>query len=246
MTSGTLSPDLVDIIQAIVRAELDKIRMTDVGIVTKLYPHESGSDKNNYECDVKLRDSGMELPRVQVATQRIGMAAIPNVDDMVLVQFIGGDPYGAVITGRLYNDQDRPPEAKAKEFVYVSRDDAESGVRRVWMEFPNGNTLLLDDDKVVLEVGKTKLSIKNSGDVELTSEAKVVVTSKGNAEISSDGDISLESGGNLTIKAQGDLKLEGMTFSAKGQSSAQLEGQASTTVKGPTISIAGMTSFSPG
>lgn len=197
MTETVMAPDLVEIIQAIVRDELNKLRVAEVGVVTQLFSHESGSDKNNYECNVRLRDTGLELHRVPVATQRIGLAAIPNVDDLVLVQFIGGSLHGAVITGRLYNDVDRPPEAKAKEFVYVSPDEAESGVRRIYLEFPNGNTLLLDDDKVILDVGETKVSIKNSGDVEMKSNAKVLIQSQERTDVKSQSDIQLEASGNL-------------------------------------------------
>jgi phage baseplate assembly protein gpV len=244
-TADICSPDIVEIIQTIIRNELRQLWTAEVGVVTKLYPHESGSDNNNYECDVKLRDSGLELPRVPVATQRIGQAALPNVDDLVMVQFIKGSLRGGVITGRFYNDADRPPEAKAKEFVYICPDAAESGVRRVYLEFPNGNTLLIDDDQVILEAGDTKLNIKNSGDVEIKSNAKIVIQSQGNTEVSSQGDMKLETAGSLSIKAQADVMIEGLTVSMKAQTSAQIEGQASTTVKGPMISIAGTTSFSP-
>lgn len=240
-----VTPDLVELIQAIIRDELHKVRVAEVGVVTKLFSHESGSDKNNYECTVRLRDSGLELQRVPLATQRIGFAAIPNENDLVLVQFIGGSLHGAVITGRFYNDVDKPPEAKAKELVYVCPDDAESGVRRAYLEFPNGNTLLIDDDKFVLEAGDTKLTIKNGGDVELQSNAKVVIESKGNTELKSQGDIKLEATGSFAVKAQADVKIEGLSVSVKAQTTAQVEGQATTTVKGPMISIAGMANFSP-
>ncbi len=242
----TDSPDLVEIIQAIVRDELKNVRTSEVGVVTQLFPHESSGDKNNYECSVRLRDTGLELRRVPVATQRIGLAAIPNVDDLVLVQFVGGNLHGPVITGRLYNDVDRPPEAKAKELVYVSPDAAESGVRRVYVELPNGNKLLIDDDKVLLEVGDTRVQIKHSGDLEIKSNAKVVVQSQGNVEIESQGDLKLEATGGLSLKAQGDVKIEGLSVSVKGQTTAQLEGGANTSVKGAIISIAGTTNFSPG
>jgi hypothetical protein len=82
-----VSSDLVGLVQAIVRDQLCGFRTAELGIVTQVYSHESGGDKNNYECDVRLRDSGLELKRAPVATQRIGAVAIPNVDDLVLVQF---------------------------------------------------------------------------------------------------------------------------------------------------------------
>lgn len=240
-----MTPDLVELIQAVVRDEIRKLRVAEAGVVTQLYSHESGSDKNNYECGVRLRDSGLELPRVPVATARIGLAAIPNVGDLVLVQFIGGDLHGAVITGRLYNDADRPPESKAKEWVYASPDAAESGVRRLYFELPNNNKLLIDDDKLALEMGDTKITVNNGGDVEIQSAAKLVVDAQGNCEVKSQGDVSLEAGGALKLKATGAVTIEGLSVAVKGQTTAQLEGGANATVKGAMIGLAGMTNFSP-
>ena len=39
-------------------------------------------------------------------------------------------------------------------------------MRRVYLELPNGNTLTVDDDKIVLDMGGTKVTINNGGDVE--------------------------------------------------------------------------------
>jgi phage baseplate assembly protein gpV len=190
--------DVVDLIQAIVRDQLASQKVAELGIVTQVYSHENGSDKNNYECNVRLRDSELELKRVAVAAQRIGAVAIPNVDDLVLVQFLNGDIHRAVITGRLYNDQDRPPEAKPHEFVYVSPDKAESGIRRIYMEFAQGNKLLLDDDKLQVETGKTKLTMKHDGDVELDSSSHSIKLSDGGSNL-----VEIKSqAGELKIQAQ--------------------------------------------
>ena len=151
----TAAPDVAGLIQTIVRDELASFRVAELAIVTEVFPHADPGDTNNYACSVKLRDTGLELQRVPVATGRVGLAAIPNVDDLVLLAFVGGSIHGPVIVGRLYNDVDRPPAAKAKECVYESVDAAESGLRRVALTFPNGNTLLLDDDHVVVETGGT-------------------------------------------------------------------------------------------
>ena len=229
--------DAITMLQAIVRNELQSFKTAELGIVTQVYAHESSSDKNNYECDVKLRNSGLELKRVAVATQRIGAAAIPNKDDLVLLHFLHGDIHSAIVTGRLYNDLDRPPEAKVHEFVYVSPDSEESGVRRIYLEFPKGNKLLLDDDKLVLEMGKTKITVNNDGDVQLDSEAKLIISAKGDAEIKTQG--------NLTLDATGDVSVGGNNVSLKGKSGATLDGTASTTVMGAMVKLAGKTDFAP-
>ncbi len=246
MTAHAPAGDLVEILQAIVREELRRVRIAEVGVVTDIFPHAAESDRNNYQCTVKLRDSGLELPHVPVATGRIGFAAIPSTGDLVLVQFIGGHLNGPVITGRLYNDADLPPQSKAAECVYVSPDDAASGVRRLYLEFPNGNKLTLDDDQVLLEMGDTRLTIRNGGDAQLDSAAKLVVNTQGNIELTSQGDVSISAGGSLKLKAQSDLNLEGLSATMKAQTSAQVEGGAGATIKGPMLSLNGNTSFAPG
>jgi hypothetical protein len=164
-----MSMDAVTLIQAVIRDHLRAFKTAELGVVTAVYSHESGGDTNNYECDVALRDSGLELKRLPVSTQRVGAVAIPNKDDMVLVQYLNGDIHSAIICGRLYNDQDRAPQAKSGEFVYISPDDAASGLRRMYLEFPNGNTLLLDDDKLVLTMGQSKITVNHDGDIEINS-----------------------------------------------------------------------------
>lgn len=189
---------VVSLIQAVIRDQLQSFKTAELGVITAVYSHESASDKNNYECDVRLRNSGLELKRVPVATTRIGAVAIPNRDDLVLVQYLNGDIHSAIITGRLHNDVDRPPQAKPHEFVYISPDGAESGIRRIYLEFPNGNKLLLDDDQLVLEMGRTKLTINNNGEVELKSNDQTILLTDQN--------------GNNMVKImpqQGQIKVQG-------------------------------------
>jgi uncharacterized protein involved in type VI secretion and phage assembly len=228
--------DAITLIQAVIRDQLQSFKTAELGVVTKVYSHESSSDKNNYQCDVKLRNSGLELKRVNVATQRIGAAAIPNEGDLALVQYLNGDIHSAIITGRLYNDADRPPEAKPREFVYVSPDRAEQDIRRIYLELPKGNKLTLEDDKLVIEMGKTKLTINNDGDVELSLNAKLTINAK--------GDTTIKAQGNLELNASGDVKLEGNNVSVKAKANASVESGASATLKGATVKIAGQIDFS--
>ena len=239
-------PDLLEIIQAIVRDELATRRVAEIAVVTEQFPHAGGADKANYECGVRLRDSGLELPRVAVATSRVGMAAIPNVGDLVLVTFVGGDLHAPVIVGRLYNDVDRPPEAKGAEWVYVCPDSAASGVRRGHFAFPDGNTITLDDDEAVVDWGGSSITIRNGGDVLVTAAGNIAIESGGDTSITSGGNLSLEAGGSIAVKASTDVAIEGLSVGAKAQTTAQLEGGAGATVKGPLVKLAGNTTFSPG
>jgi uncharacterized protein involved in type VI secretion and phage assembly len=171
---------------------------------------------------------------------------MPNVGDLVLLNFVRGDVNGAVITARLYNDADRPPVAKDQEWVYVSVDDKASGVRRAHFEFPNGNQATLDDDQFVLDMGGTTLTIKNGGDVELSGAAKVTLQSSGDMTLKAGGKLTLEAGSSLAMKATADATLEGLSVALKAQTSAELKGSAAVSIKGPLISVGGNISFAPG
>jgi phage baseplate assembly protein gpV len=214
-------------------------------VVQQVYSHASGGDKNNHACDVRLRDTGLVLPKVPVAVDRIGQSSLPNKDDLVLVQFLGGDLHGAIVTARLYNDVDRPPEAKPKEWVYVSPDDAESGIRRIHVELPEGNVLTVEDKQLVLKCGATTVKIKNGGNVEVHSAAAITLKADGDITLQAGGDMNLKAGGKLNAAATMDMKLEGLSVTAKAQTTASLEGGAQAGLKGPMVSLAGMTNFSP-
>ncbi|BBH71864.1 hypothetical protein ACTI_85490 [Actinoplanes sp. OR16] len=162
-----MNGDLVDLIQAIVRDELRGHRGAELGVVTAVHSHETGTDEHNHECDVRLRDSGLELKRLAVCTPRAGAVSLPNPDDLVLVQFLNGDIHSGVIVGLLYHDKVRQPEAKAREHVYICPDKAESGVRRLHVELPNDNKLTVDDDKLVLAMGPATITVDHDGDIVL-------------------------------------------------------------------------------
>jgi len=230
-----MSEDMVQIIRAIVKDQLQSLRTLDLAVVTALYPHESALDDNNYACDLQLRDSGLELKKVPVSTGRVGAVAIPNKDDVVLVQYVGGDIHSVIITGRVHTDADRPPVAKVGECVYVSPDDPASGIRRVYLEFPNGNKLTLDDDKLLLEMGNSTITVNHDGDIEISSAGKL--------KLATQGDGSLDVAGDLSLKASGDLKLEGTNVSVRAQANASIEGRAGATLKGATVKVAGQISF---
>ena len=194
-----MNADAVSLIQAVVRDQMRGFMTAELGVVVAVYSHASGSDKNNYECDVRLRGSELELKRVPVSTQRVGAVAIPNEGDLVLVQFLGGDIHSALVVARLHNDKDRSPEAKPREFVYVSPDAAESGVRRMFLEFPNGNRLTLDDDKLMVEMGGSTLTVNHDGDVVVNSGNSNIRLTDGN------GSNLLEiqvSAGQIKVEAQ--------------------------------------------
>ncbi len=237
--------DLFGIIQAIVRQELANLHITELGEVTEVFSHESDSDKNNYQVSVRLRDTGIALPKVSVATQQIGSVSLPRVGDLVIVQFINGDIHHPVITGRVYNDVDRPPVANPSEWHFECRDSEESGVRRFSAVFPNNNTITLDDEQATLVMGDASLTLKNDGTLEMSGTSDITLKTDGNIVLDAGGDLVMEGQGKVQIKAGADLKIEAQANAQiKAGASAKVEGTADGTLKGAMVTIAGMTNFS--
>jgi phage baseplate assembly protein gpV len=198
---------LLETIQRIIREELARLRTAELGVVQRQHPHAGASDKDNYACTVQLRDSGIVLEQVPVATPRIGAVSIPAVGDLVLVEFIGGDVNHPVIVGSLYNDQDRPPVNEAGQVVLhlplgaadsdAVRLEVRSGQKReVTLRLGDGLVIQFRDDDPVVEVeaagGKAVLKIDRDGTVSLSSQAKVNLDAP-----------------EINIKATGQLNLKG-------------------------------------
>ena len=192
---------LFESIQRIVQDELQSVRTAELAVVQEQHP----SDPDNYACTVVLRDSGIVLRNVPVATSRIGTVAIPAVGELVLVQFVGGDVNAPVIVGRLYNDRDRPPEnedgravlhlplgASDDSAVHVELKSGEA--RELSVKLGRAVTFVLRDDDPVVEIdagGKAKVTIERDGTVAVKSSGKLELKAS---------EIKVEAEGKLTLK----------------------------------------------
>jgi uncharacterized protein involved in type VI secretion and phage assembly len=223
-----VSADLIATLRAIVRDELSRLRAPALAIVTQVHARDGDDSKNNHQVDLRLRDSGVELPRVPVTVGRLGLSALPNEGDLMLVAFVGNDLNAPVAIGCVYDEQAHPPVAQPHEVVYQPPDDEESGVRRLHIELPSGSTVTFDDDTLAITLGDTSVSVGKDGDV--------VIQSSGKIRLEAQGDIEVEAQGDISISAQGTLSMKGMSVSAEGQTQAKL--------KGAQLALAGMTQFS--
>jgi len=194
---------LYDTIRKIVQQELARVRTAELAVVQQVHP----ADPDNYSCTVVLRDSDMVLKLVPLTTPRKGVAMVPDVGDLVLVQFIGGQINAPVITGTLYNDEDRPPlNAEKQAVIHLPADADEASALRIELNTDPANAVvlsiggalkltLIDDDPVVkLDVadGSATLTIARDGTVKLES---------GNAlNIKASADINIEAGGQMNLK----------------------------------------------
>jgi phage baseplate assembly protein gpV len=221
--------DLIPTLRAIVREELTRCRLPELGVVTTVFAKEDDSGNGNHQATVRLRGSGVELERAPVTADRAGWSALPREGDLVVVAFLEGDVNAPVILGTVYSDKLCPPKAAPLDVVYQPPDEEDSAVRRFHIELPGGSMFTLLDDKATIVSGGTEITVEKDGDV--------TVKSAGNVTIESQGDINLEAGGNVSVIAKQNATVKGLSSTVEGQSSASL--------KGASVSIAGISNFSP-
>ena len=207
----TVMSDLYETIRYIVRQEIQRARTAELAVVQEQHPHADDGDSDNYACSVVLRNSQIVLSQVPVATARIGQAAIPNVGDLVLVQFVGGDINAPVIVGSFYNDEDRPP----------ANDDGQL----VWHLPTVGGDVQLTVDghskSVVLALGGG-VEI-NVADADPAVEIKVG-NGSATVQIDSDGTITINSQKAINIESMTDIALKGLNINVEASAQLVLKG----------------------
>jgi len=209
---------VVSLVEAVARRELASHRGLSFGVVAEVFSNADGSGANHLDCHVRLHGGDMVLQHVPVAVSRIGVNAMPRVDDLVVIGFIDADINGGVILGVVHDADTPSPQADPDELVYEVPDSG--GDRRVEIALANGNTVTVRDDEVAIVMGGTKLTVE------------------------ADGAISLEAAGDLVLKAQGAVTIEaGTSVSVKG-TEVVVEGSGTAKLKSASNTIAGITSFS--
>lgn len=186
-----MTGDIVEIIRKIVRDELKSVALGDIAVVTSVFPHTGEGDENNYECSVKLREGDLELRRVPMATPHVGMVSTPNVGDLVLVTYVRGDGNRPVVVGRLYSDESNPPLHEENEW-------------RVEAPYQGDTSIAIDkEESVVISAGKTIVTVRKDGSIEVTGKEDLKIDVDGNVELSC-GDCKIDASGDVELGTGGD------------------------------------------
>ena len=161
-----------------------------------------------------------------------GQFFFPNVDDLVVLAYLGGDPHRPVVLGALWNTEVKPPYTIAEGKVYNFSIKTPNGTellfydepqkQKVTVTMPSGTTLILDDENQAVflkdKAGDNALEMDlKGGNVTLKAKTKLVLSA-------GDTTVTLESAGNLTEKASSKIAMETANLEGKGSAQVKLEG----------------------
>lgn len=209
---------LYDSIARIARHEVRGHATAGIGVVTEIHP--AGAALKDHAATVTMRDTGVVLPRVPIAVGVLGFAAIPDVDDIVVIVFMEGDFGAPVIVGRLYDPDREPPKHDNGELVLAlppgaSTPDLElvvdGSAPSIKLKLPGDVVIEIKEAKVSIAVGKMTILATGSGG--------------GQAEIAAgDSKLTLKENGDITLTSKGKLKLEGTEVEISGSSKVKVSG----------------------
>jgi uncharacterized protein involved in type VI secretion and phage assembly len=214
---------MVQTIRQIARSESSRQLPPALGVVKSVF------NQQTYSCTVELRESGIVLPKVPIATGVMGAVAAPAEGDLVIVTFLGGDVHAPVVTGRLYNEQIAPPAFDAGQIVAMLPGGEDDTTKALQLQIETaGDSRSL---KITLD-GSVKIELEiNDGGIRFQAQdAKLTLeqssSSDGKAELSVAGStVTIEESGDVTVTASGTLKLKGSQIEISADSTVKVAGQ---------------------
>ena len=212
---------IVGVMKRVAEHEVQRIQTTELGGVTAVFPHGEESDSENYHCSVKLKQHRL------ADGQPLELRNAP------------------IITGRLYNDEDRPPINKKNEFL-LQHTIKEGGSIKLDEEGKvlitskdEKNVITVENEKIslvnekyslVIDVSGEKITISSDKDIELNAQQGKLSLNAKEIEITASADLTLNAQKNIEIKADSQFTIEG-TSATRLKSSKEIEIQSNGSVK---------------
>lgn len=174
------------------------------------------------------------------AGSKRGLVVLPEVGDEVLVAFDHGDARLPFVVGGLYNGKDElPVEAVESGQVVIRALVSRNGHIVQLHDKDDTLTLATGDGKhtLVLDQKSNKVTLKTSGDIEVTSDGKLAVSAKSGITLESDGALDIKANGVTIDAGGGSFSAKGVSSKVEGSASSELSSSGTTTVRGSLVSI---------
>ena len=189
-----------------------------------------------------------------------GTFFFPNVNDLVIVGFLGGDPHRPVVLGAYWNIDSKPPypiqDGKVLNYSIKTPTGTELLMydepkkQKVTLKLPSGTVLCIDDEAksvTLSDQNKDNALVMNlqNGEVTLSAKTKLVLSagqttitleSSGNITEKSSSKIAMQTA-TLEGKANAKLSLQGASAEVKANANLNLEASGPTVVKGAIVKI---------
>jgi phage baseplate assembly protein gpV len=218
---------VAEIIAAFARHEAERRSFCELGVVTSVFDDAAGAD--SHTVSVKLKDTGLALDHLPVASWATGLGCLPRVGDVVLVMFPRGALASGVVVAQVYSDARRPPAFKKDEIALLWPEGRED---RVTLRLDGG-----EEPAALLQVageGEVALSLKQ-GELRIAASGVTIRLSYGGGN---DGVVALEAGGTkVELKQDGDLSITAAgRLSLKG-AEIRMEADGPVRINGATLDL---------
>lgn len=189
-----------------------------------------------------------------------GVCFFPQVNDLVVLAYLGNDPHRPLVLGGIWNSEAKPPypiqngkvedygirTPKKVELLFHDEDKKQ----RVTLTMPSGTVVTVDDGNSKVEVkdksGDNALSMDfKKGEATLKAKSKltlsagstsIVLESSGKITEKGSGAFCMQ-GANVEIKASGKLAMQGATAEIKSNATLDLKATGPATLKGAIVKI---------
>ncbi len=176
-----------------------------------------------------------------------GQFFFPNVNDLVVLGYLGGDPHRPIVLGAFWNSEVTPPYTIEDGKVYHFSVKTPNGTelllydeleqQKATLTMPSGTRLCLDDGGQAVTLsdkdGKNLLTMAlDKGEVTLAADTKLTLSAGDTA-------IVLESSGKMTQKASTEIGLEAATIKGKASNQLALQGATAEVKADSTLNLKG-------
>lgn len=204
---------------------------------------------NRVKCQLLDNDKNEETDWCYVMTpmggKDRGQFFFPQVNDLVVVGFLGGDPHRPIVLGSYWNKEVNPPyqiqNAKVYDYSIKTTTGTELHMydepekQKVTLTLPSGTVLCIDDatQSVTLSDQKKENALTmdlKGGNVTLAAKTKLVL-SAGNTTI------TLESSGNITEKSSSKIMLDSANIQGKASAKMALQGATAEVKANATLTL---------
>ncbi len=176
-----------------------------------------------------------------------GQFFFPQVNDLVVLGYLSGDPHRPIVLGAYWNSEVTPPYTIENEKVYNFCIKTPNGTellfydepdkQKVTLTLPSGTLLEIDDGTKQATLsdkdGKNLLNMAlDKGEVNLAANTKLTLAA-------GDTSIVIESSGKITQKASTEISAEAATIKGKASNQLDLQGATAKVKADATLNLQG-------